>query len=300
MEAAALAVLDCIFAAAGSASPARTPVAGAASGRGTTQSDQAATKSPIAHVAAAVGTVTPPALTPDGAPAASPVETQEPPAQALLAVSHYAAGMLIGSAAGDSGLADIIAEDMPERRDERVVVISGRPTAVKQMVVKVIGQHSCTIAAPTAASAEAARWSSNLVLASAGILRAASTSERTEASGAAVPPQGIPVRPAQRAPLRALQHSRHGVPAFSRQGSWQQRPEWVGTSPSEPLSPRASGSWLQPAGPLHDIQPARNLTRAWTTGAYDISRCPDDSPRLSSFKSTYSAQANRHEPCVGA
>jgi hypothetical protein len=112
VEAAALAVLDCIFAAAEIAPAPGVPEARGAAGQRKSVPAQAATKAAdgLLREEATAETLT----TPGGIGAGSPAASQEPAVQARLLVSQYAAGLLIGTAAGDSTAASITAADMPE------------------------------------------------------------------------------------------------------------------------------------------------------------------------------------------
>ena len=138
VEAAALAVLDCIFAATESASPQRVAESSSPAGTDISATAQAANKGGdgLPFVTVTVKPLTDPG---GGAAAGIPAAVQDPPAQARLLVSQYAAGLIVGAAACDSTNASIEALDLPKRLDEKLVVISGSPSAVRPKVVNVIG-----------------------------------------------------------------------------------------------------------------------------------------------------------------
>ena len=137
VKAAALAVLDCIFAAAEVAPRTRAPAARGTVAQGTSVPAQAARKQADERLGQEATAET--VMTPDGTQPLRPADSQEPIVQARLLVSQYAAGLLIGAAAGRSPAADMTAVDVPDRLDEKLVVLSGAPKAVKQMVARLLG-----------------------------------------------------------------------------------------------------------------------------------------------------------------
>ena len=176
LGASTLAVLDCLFAAAEAAPPGRIPeghatvaaqhsIGPVGPAAATLRSHRAAADG-IAHRghhspgckpvvdaggyispdlarqqasrAAATSTAAP--RTADAKHAARDLNTERRMVEVRLLVTHFLAGLLVGTAAGPGKATTLRVVAIAERRDETAIVVSGCMFAVKQEVVRIVGK----------------------------------------------------------------------------------------------------------------------------------------------------------------
>ncbi len=175
LEAATLAVLDCLFAAAEAAPPARdVPAHTALTAQHSIAANDVAAAAPGLHQAASDGIVRgghgssarQPVVAASGCyrpelaeqhssrdasartaaqSIADPEHSATDPAserrlvEVRLLVTHFVAGLLVGTAAGPGRAMHVRVVAIPGRRDETALVVSGCLPAVKQEVARIVG-----------------------------------------------------------------------------------------------------------------------------------------------------------------